>query len=398
MPLVARHLQRGDGQLELIEIPTQKPCQLAEFVLNLSQRKERPRSLAARREPLAADARVTKVNLKLPATMKDLRAFLSSLDWETLVQQVERETQAQMTIVGPVNAGKSTLFNALKGAQVSPTSGLPGTTRGLVREQLGPFLLVDTPGFDQAARSNWARLTLRGVEKSDLVILLLDAAAGLRGADVGLYRQLQPLGRPLMVVLNKVDLLGKAELSHTLAHIQSALNTDVVPISAKKETGLADRLFPRIIEAHPSLAVSLGRALPTYRRQAARRLMRNASTFNALVGTEPVPGLDIPLLLSIQVRLVLRLAAIYGRSLTTRSAREMVSTIAGGIAFRYLSAEAAKLLPGVGWVISGALAAVGTWTIGQVAIRYFDSETSLTPPPVKRLYRRFLRRPTVQDM
>jgi small GTP-binding protein len=330
--------------------------------------------------------------------MKDMRAFLSSLNWETLIQQVERETQAQMTIVGPVNAGKSTLFNALKGAQVSPTSDLPGTTRGLVREQLGPFLLVDTPGFDQTARSNWAKLALRGVEKSDLVILLLDAVAGLREADVGLYRQLQPIGRPLMVVLNKIDLLSKAGLGRTLAHIQSTLDADVVPISAKKETGLADRLFPRIIEAHPSLAVSLGRALPAYRRQAARRLVRNASTFNALVGAEPVPGLDIPLLLSIQVRLVLRLATVYGRSLTTRSAREMVSTIAGGIAFRYLGVEAAKLLPGVGWAISGALAAFGTWTIGQVAMRYFDSETSLTPSPVKRLYRRLLRRPTVQDV
>ncbi len=337
------------------------------------------------------------MRLKLPATMKDIRAFLSSLDWETLVQQVERETRAQMAIVGPVNTGKSTLFNTLKGAKVSPVSAVPGATRELVKERLGPFLLVDTPGFGKVDGVNRARIALRSVEASDLVILLLDGAAGLRRADLDLYHELQKTGRPLMVVLNKVDLLDKAELLNVLAHAENKLGTGVIPISAEKETGLADRLFPRIIEAHPPLAISLGRALPAYRRQAGRRLMRNASTFNALVGAEPVPGLDIPLLLSIQVRLVLRLAAVYGQSMTACNAKELISTIAGGMAFRYLAASAAKLLPGVGWVVSGAVAAISTWTIGQVAIRYFDSEWSLTPLRMKRLYRRLLRRRGVQD-
>lgn len=329
--------------------------------------------------------------------MKDIRAFLSSLDWETLIQQVERETQAQMAIVGPVNAGKSTLFNALKGADVSPVSSVPGTTRGLVGERLGPFLLVDTPGFGGVDGKDRAGIAWRSVQASDLVVLLLDGAAGLRQTDVNLYDQLQKTGRPLMMVLNKIDLLDKVEWSRIVGLAESRLGTDVIPISAIKETGLADRLFPRIIACHPQLAVSLGRALPAYRRQAARRLVRNASTFNALVGAEPVPGLDIPLLLSIQVRLVLRLAAVYGQSMTARSAKELVSTVAGGVAFRYLAAEAAKLLPGIGWVAAGAIAATGTWTIGQVAIRYFDSERSLTPQRMKRLYRRLLRRQGVQD-
>jgi len=214
---------------------------------------------------------------------------------------------------------------------------------------------------------------------------------------VALYRQLQRTGRPLMVVLNKVDVLDRAVLPEVLAHVEGELGSKVIAISAKKGIGLANRFFPHIIEAHPQLAVSLGRALPAYRRQAARRLVRNASTFNALVGAEPVPGLDIPLLLSVQVRLVMRLAALYGQSMTTRSAKELVSTIAGGIAFRYLAAEVAKLLPGVGWAVAGVIAAISTWTIGQVAIRYFDNEQSLAPRRMKRLYRRFLRWRGAQD-
>jgi small GTP-binding protein len=327
--------------------------------------------------------------------MKDIRHFLSSLNWETLVQQVERETHAQMTIVGPVNAGKSTLFNALKGVEVSPVSAAPGTTRAPVKERFGPFLLVDTPGF-QTGDTGWTRIALRSAEKADLVILLLDGEVGLRQADLSFYRRLQTLGRPVMVVLNKIDVLSRVEVSWVLSQAKDALGVSAIPVSAKKETGLASRLFPRIIEAHPSLAVSLGRALPDYRRQAARRLVRNASTFNALVGAEPVPGLDIPLLLSIQVRLVLRLAAVYGQSMTSRSAKELVSTIAGGVAFRYLAAEVAKLLPGVGWAVSGALAAIGTWTIGQAAIRYFDTERTLTPQRIRRFWRWLFRRRSVQ--
>ena len=334
---------------------------------------------------------------RLPATMKDIRSFLSSLDWSTLIQQVEGEMQARMTIIGPVNAGKSTLFNALKGEKVSPVSAAPGTTRRVLRERLGPFLLVDTPGFSGSDRMYRVSSTWRSVEASDLVVLLLDGTTGLRQIELDLYRRLQKSACPLMVVLNKIDRLSKIELDNILAHTEKKLGAQIVPISAKKGTGLVSRLFPRIIEAHPQLAISLGRALPAYRRQAARRLVRNALTFNALVGAEPLPGLDIPLLLSTQVRLVLRLAAVYGQSMTTSSAKELFSTIAGGMAFRYLAAETAKLLPGVGWAISGVIAAFGTWTIGQAAIRYFDSEQSLTPQRMKRLYRRLLCRGSVQD-
>jgi len=128
------------------------------------------------------------MRLRLPATIKDIRAFLSSLDWETLIQQVEGEMRAQMAIVGPVNAGKSTLFNALKGAEISPVSAVPGTTRSLVREHLGPFLLVDTPGFDPAKAVTRAGIVSRGIETLDLVVLLLDGEAGPMWRSIASFR------------------------------------------------------------------------------------------------------------------------------------------------------------------------------------------------------------------
>ena len=91
--------------------------------------------------------------------------------------------------------------------------------------------------------------------------------------------------------------------------------------------------------------------------------------------------------------MVLRIAAIYGESLSVRHARELLSTIAGGVALRYLAAELGKLIPGPGWLIGAAITGLGTMAIGEVAIAYFDSGRRLTPRQLRERYRRVLRRP-----
>lgn len=89
--------------------------------------------------------------------------------------------------------------------------------------------------------------------------------------------------------------------------------------------------------------------------------------------------------------MVLRLAAIYGEPMTVSHARELVGTIAGGLALRYLAQELAKVLPGPGWLASGSIAGVGTWAMGQVAQAYFESGKRLTPPEMRTLYRHLVK-------
>ena len=92
-----------------------------------------------------------------------------------------------------------------------------------------------------------------------------------------------------------------------------------------------------------------------------------------------------------QARLVLRIAAVYGEPMTQQHARELAATIAGWAAVRYLAGQASKLVPGPGWVVSGAVAAAGTWAIGRTAVAYFESGKQLTPPQLRALYRRLVR-------
>ena len=85
----------------------------------------------------------------LPTRLTDVRKLLQTLEWDKLSLAVEEEAHARLAIVGPVNSGKSTLFNLIKGRKVSAVKAVPGTTKGLVTEEIGPFVLVDTPGFGE---------------------------------------------------------------------------------------------------------------------------------------------------------------------------------------------------------------------------------------------------------
>ncbi|MGZ3714636.1 MAG: hypothetical protein ACXVA4_04400, partial [Ktedonobacterales bacterium] len=67
-------------------------------------------------------------------------------------------------------------------------------------------------------------------------------------------------------------------------------------------------------------------------------------------------------------------------------------TIAGGLVFRYLAEAAAKAVPFGGDLVSGAIAAAGTWSLGQVAIEYFEGGKKLTGAQLNEMFRRFYRR------
>jgi len=101
----------------------------------------------------------------LPTRLADIRKLLQSLDWDKLSLDVEQEAHARLAIVGPVNSGKSTLFNRIKGRKVSAVKAVPGTTRELVTEEVGPFILVDTPGFGEVGRVERAAIARAAVEE-----------------------------------------------------------------------------------------------------------------------------------------------------------------------------------------------------------------------------------------
>ena len=124
-----------------------------------------------------------------------------------------------MALIGAPNAGKSTLLNALVGAKISIVTPKVQTTRALIRgiaiEGAAQLIFVDTPGIFAPRRrldramvgSAWG-----SAKEADLVALLIDAAKGVQEDDETILRGLADVRAPKVLVLNKVDLVGKPKL------------------------------------------------------------------------------------------------------------------------------------------------------------------------------------------
>lgn len=327
----------------------------------------------------------------LPANITMVQGLMKAVNWNMAQQEVLAGLNNTVVIVGQPNTGKSTLFNLLKGQKLSPASPQAGTTRTLVRTDFGPFTLVDTPG-------HLPNVMESGMDQASVIVFLIDGSHGLQNSDRELYQVIQRLDKPTIIAVNKVDELKGGESEDQLAtEIAVSLNAPgVIPISAKTGLNIAEELIPVMIDSSPEAALAIGRELPQYRRAAAQRVIRNASLMSLAAGLEPIPFVDIPILLGTQIRLVLRLAALYGESMdveeSRKHARELIATIAGGLGLRYLAQQAAKVVPFGGDFVAGAIAAAATWSIGQVALEYYEGNKQISPKRLQDLYKNFYRR------
>lgn len=337
----------------------------------------------------------------LPASISMLQGLMKAINWKQAQAEVLEGLGNTVVIVGQANVGKSTLFNHLKGAQISEVSPQAGTTKTLIRTDFGPFTLVDTPGHLPDVMET-------GIAQASLVVFLVDGEKGLRPNDRNLLMTIKKLEKPIIIAVNKIDLLKSEKAADELANaVAMRLGiAGVIPISAHFGTNIAEELVPAMIAASPEAALVIGRELPAYRRRAAQRIIRNATLVSLAAGLEPIPLIDIPILLGTQMRLVLRIAALYGEPIDSadalRHARELVVTMISGLGMRYLAEQAAKLVPFGGDVLAGTIAGAATWSIGEVAVEYYEGgkrfDTSRLRTMTNTLYQRFRKNQRVEEL
>ena len=163
-----------------------------------------------------------------------------------------------VAVIGAPNAGKSTLVNALVGQKVAIVSAKAQTTRarlmGIAIEGEAQILLVDTPGiFAPRRRLDRAMVAAAwaGAEDADLVLLVIDAAAKLGERVEAMLAGVEGNPRPLVLVLNKVDIARKEDLLTLAAKLSERLNPrQLFMVSAATGDGVAD-LKRGLAEAMP---------------------------------------------------------------------------------------------------------------------------------------------------
>lgn len=215
------------------------------------------------------------------------------------------ESLPTVVIVGRPNVGKSTLFNAILGNRRSIVGDEPGITRDRIygeAEYRGRrFGLIDTGGIipheTALIPSQILRQARVALDVASHIIYVVDGRAEITASDRELAKLLRPVGKPVSLVVNKIDNAARSDL---VPEFYSLGLGDPFPVSAEHKLGL-DALLEHVTAPFPKETVSEQES----ETEGKRRLIKVAiigrpnvgksTMLNALVGTEraivsPSPG------------------------------------------------------------------------------------------------------------
>ncbi|MEO8083272.1 MAG: DUF697 domain-containing protein [Ardenticatenales bacterium] len=316
-----------------------------------------------------------------------------AFDWQRMRGDVRQESLCRTFFVGRRGAGKSTLCNRLCGWDLSRVAASDEPSTACEVEDFGSFVLLDLPAEDDPDGEDGLRFAVTDLMDAHLVVFVTDLTADLVPTEYRWFSQIRALGRPFVVAGNKADAVA-GRLDEVQVERAHRLACSVVPVSALSGADVAERLVPRMIDACPAVAVTLGRDFSTIRRVAAQRAARQAALVSLVAALEPVPLLDIPILIATQSRLVAQLATLYGRDADGDGTRELALATASALAVRLGVQQLLKLVPVFGWLAGGALSGAFTFVLGQALIGHHERGPRPAPPsapPSTALARRRLR-------
>ena len=145
-----------------------------------------------------------------------------------------------VAIAGAPNVGKSTLLNQILGEKISITSKKPQTTRnrilGVVHRPESQIIFLDTPGVHRARRPLNIRIVetaLSALGNVDIVLVMIDVSNPDAESEGFIVKKLQEIKRPVVLVLNKIDLIKKPELLTIMDRWAKLHHFEaIIPISA----------------------------------------------------------------------------------------------------------------------------------------------------------------------
>lgn len=187
-----------------------------------------------------------------------LDAITAPIPAEVIDREIPEDSLPKFAIVGQPNVGKSSLLNALIGAERSIVSDISGTTRDSIHTHYNlfqkEFVLIDTAGIRKKSKEKddlefYSIIrAIRAMDEADVCLIVLDAVKGITAQDITIFSLAVRKGKGVVVLVNKWDMVEKS--THTARDYEKALKQKLAPftdvpilfISAKEKT----RIFKAI--------------------------------------------------------------------------------------------------------------------------------------------------------
>lgn len=374
-----------------------------------------------------------------PAEREALVAELREL--RDLAEKLKHQ-RVEIAVFGEISTGKSALINALAGAEVASVNVRGGWTKEVWRldwaagdDPATPLdeselVLVDTPGLNEVEGEQRANMARDAAERADLVLLVCDG--DLNETEFSALEQIAGFHKPVLLVVNKIDLYTDTELADLKKSLTSPRVTKLVGgeenvlfISADpRETeylieqpdgttksewrnppAKVEPVRARILEVlvdEGKTLVALSAAMYSADRAdrvAAIRVRMRSNRADGIVWSyaagkalavamNPWAVADVAGGVAVDAAMVATLASVYGIEITTENARELVTAIlkaagwlmlgelvvsAGSSVFKGLTFGGSTVLTAIP---QGAAAGYGSYLVGQASRYYFEHGAS----------------------
>ncbi len=170
----------------------------------------------------------------------------------------EQFKSGYVAVIGQPNVGKSTLTNAILQFPLSITTPKPQTTRhrilGIYSQENTQIVFLDTPGLIEPKyklQDRMMRAAQSAIQDADVNLFLIEASAKPNNKDVDILQQLAAVGTPIILVINKVDVVQKEILLPLIDEYRNMYAfAEIVPISALKQENI-DELMRSVLNYIP---------------------------------------------------------------------------------------------------------------------------------------------------
>ena len=326
------------------------------------------------------------------------KAFEESFTKESKKFEEIKKQKLIISLYGTVNSGKSSTVNALTGQKLADVKAIAGYTKEIkLYEFKENVYITDTPGLDDINEENSARAQEFVEEDTDIILFFFNAGVGAAKSTVDAYKKLQLLRKPIIVVLNKIDILASDEKEEMEQDIKEKTGATIVPISARDNIGI-DSLNRSIVEILESKGKDLlYLKVSKFKDDQADTWIIGAAIAAAGLGAIPIPGADMIPLTTLQVSLGMKIAFIYDCEVTKKDVMQLVAATVTGSLGRQIyrwGLQGLKMLGLSGGpttvatsAIAAMVAASVTYGFGHACKAYYKSGMTLDLDGVGEIFK-----------